>query len=302
MSLEKVAQYREEIEKIASRAWKRNLGRIGEKGIEKLVESGVLNRKKELKGLRRGTQGILKKEQAKMFRNSEHFAGIGTKNAVNNARKAGGSYSAEDIATAKETLKNMGPGAMPGIDVKGIKHKGVAHVRKNSDKQVRNLINDNVIDEYNSYADKKMKSLKPIPRKDRESKKWKQALFERHEADEVRFGNKAMKSKNKVMDIDGVKYPTTMFSSHISPKVLVAESANVALAPKNAKNSMKHLRNYNQKQVGHSQTEMGALKEHSGKKFQYGKSGAYDKKTAKKLENNVSRVTKDMYRSNGYNV
>lgn len=293
MSLEKIAQYKDEIEKIASRAWKRNLGKIGEKGIEKLVDSGVLDRKKELKGLRRGTQGILKKENAKMLRKSEHFAGIGAANDKSKYLKAGQKLDADDIDMLKEHYLNMGPGGMPSIDIKGVKHKGIAHVRKGSSKQVDKIVNDSV-DFNNSVMSEeyKMKGMKSIPRKDRESKKWQQAIFERHEADEVRFGNKAMKSKKHTMSHNGVKIPASNFGSHLSPKVVVAESSHVAIAPKNVKDRMKHLRSYTQPVNGYEGTEIGALKNYSGTNFEYGTNAVYDKKAGKKAENFVSKARK----------
>lgn len=303
MSLEKIAQYKEEIEKIASRAWKRNLGKIGEKGIDKLVESGVLDRKKELKGLRRGTQGILKKEKAKMLRNPEHFAGISAKSTSNLYDKAGQKLDAEDIDAIKTQLRYMGPAGIGNINVEGLKHKGVAYTPKDISKQTRNIVN-NTIDEQNQYLPKnmKMKNMKNIPRKDRESKKWQQAILERHETDEVRFGNKVIKNKKHTVNLDGINMQATTFGGHVSPKVLVAESSHVALAPKNAKNSMKHLRNFNQSASGYKNTEMGTLKTHSDGKFQYGASGVYDKKTGKKLENKISNMTKQQYRDMGYDV
>lgn len=293
MSLEKIAQYKDEIEKVASRAWKRNLGKIGEKGIEKLVDSGVLNRKKELKGLRRGTHNILRKENAKMLRKPEHFAGIGTRSSKNMYEKAGVKLDAEDIAAMKDSIKNMGPAGMPDLNIEGVKYKGVAHVRKGAGKRVNKMVNEQS-EMLNDMLpdDKKIKKLKNIPRKDRESKKWQQAILERHEADEVRFGNKVMKSKKHTMDMNGMKQPTTNFASHLTPKVLVAESSHAALAPKNAKNSMKNLRSFNENFIGHENTEMGALKNYAGGKFEYGANAVYDKKAGKKAENFISRTRK----------
>lgn len=303
MSLEKIAQYKEEIEKIASRAWKRNLGKIGEKGVEKLVDSGVLNRKKELKGLRRGTHNILRKENAKMLRKPEHFAGIGVRNARGVYGKGGYSLDTEDVSALSNQFKNMGAGAVPDVNVKGVKHKGIAHVPKDADKRVTSMIN-NSINTNNEWLSKKekAKTLKGISRKDREAKKWQQAIYERHEADEVRFGNKVMNSKKHTMNINGMKGYTTQYGSHMTPKVLVAESSNVALAPKATKDKMKHLRNYNQKSDGYKNTEMGGLKHRSGGKFQYGESAVYDKKLGKKLENSVSKSNKQDFRAMGYDI
>lgn len=303
MSLDKVAQYKEEIEKIASRAWKRNLGKIGEKGIDKLVDSGVLDRKKELKGLRRGTHNILRKENAKMVRKPEHFAGIGVRNARGIYSKGGYPLDTDDAAALSNQFKNMGAGAIPDVNIKGVKHKGVTHVHKNANKKVNQMVN-NVINESNEYLPKKeqSKTLKGIARKDREAKKWQQAIYERHEADEVRFGNKAINSKKHSVNFDGMKGYTTQYGSHTTPKVLVAESANVALAPKATKDKMKHLRNYNQKMHGYKNTEMGGLKHRSGQKFQYGESAVYDKKIGKKLENSVSKSNKADFRAMGYDI
>lgn len=60
----------ESFEKIASRAWKRKLGELGEKSVDKLLDSGVFNRTKELKGLNLGTNKILQRSNAKNFKNT----------------------------------------------------------------------------------------------------------------------------------------------------------------------------------------------------------------------------------------
>ena len=295
--MNKIANHKEVIydtamEKIASRAWKRNLGKIGEKGVDKLIESGVFNRNKELKGLRRGTQNILKNENAKMLRNPEHFAGHVTRGARNDALKHGYQMDADDIAQTKKAIRMMGPGGT----VSTTNGKGFAHVKKNAYKEVRGKINSG-IDSYNDFLgdESKVKRVKPLPRKDRDAKKWTQAIFERHEADEVRFGNRIINNKKKTYNTEFGPRHATVFGSHLTPKVLAAESANVALAPKATQDRMKHIRNYNASITGHQNTEMGALKAISGKRIQYGESGVFDRKGANKAEKQIARNTKQFF-------
>lgn len=302
MSIDKIAQYKQEIEKVASRAWKRNLGKIGEKGVEKLMESGVFNRNKELKGLRRGTKAILGKEKAKMFRNPEHGAAIITRDAMNTAKKTGYTPTASDIDMTKKQVKGVGVFGAPDIDIKGFKHKGLITVPKNGLSTTRKVLNP-MIEETRGFGmenSNKLKALKGHKRSDREGRKWTQAIIERHEADEVRMGNKILKNKKKTVDIGNGKQPVTSFASHISPKVVMAESSHVALAPKSTQDRMKHMRNWNAPVSGKETTEIGSLKKLSGKeKFQYGKDGAYNKKLANKIEKKTIRTTKDNYRDMG---
>ena len=61
--IEKVA-----MEKIAARAWKKVLPKLSDANYNRLLNTGVYNPDKELKGLRRGTNAIMGKYDAKMIK------------------------------------------------------------------------------------------------------------------------------------------------------------------------------------------------------------------------------------------
>ena len=53
------------MDKIATRAWKKNYGNLSEATKQRLVDTGVHNYKKELIGLNKGTARILEKNNAR---------------------------------------------------------------------------------------------------------------------------------------------------------------------------------------------------------------------------------------------
>ncbi|MGL5715943.1 MAG: DUF5661 family protein [Paraclostridium sp.] len=291
--IEKKASFSDDIEKIAARAWKSRLGQIGEDGINKLVDSGVLDRTKELKGLRRGTQNIAKKEHTKLFRNPEHAAGYTTRATKEHAKKLQGiDISPSDAAAFKDQVANMGPFGSPMSHYPG-KMFHTAHVQKNAYPKAKKMVNSQL---SQFGADVKKDGMISIPRKDKESKKWAQALLERHEIDETRFGSRAMNNKKTSINTPEHGWrPTTNFSSHMTPKVVAAESANVAVAPKNARDAFTKMRRLNESTIGHANTEVGALKDISGGRIDYGKSGNYDKKGANKAEKHISNIMKPYF-------
>lgn len=290
MYFEKIASYKDSIEKQASRAWKKHLGDIGEEGVNKLLNSGVFNRQKELQGMRRGTKAILGKENAKLYRSPEKASGHFTRAMRELGGTSGEKFSPEEIADFQNTVRGMGPFGTPMAKVTGMKNTGLAHIPK---KHNAFSISNKTIETTNDFLDTNMKPVKPVPRKDRESKKWVQALMERHEADEVRFGRKVLNSKDKTFGAGAGIQPTTTFGGHLTPKVVMAESSNVALAPRNAQKSMKQLRSFNEDLVGADNTEIGTLKNLSGNGFQYGKSGVFDKKISNKVENATNKLNRE---------
>lgn len=289
MGFKKIASYKDIIEKQASRAWKKHLGDIGEEGVSKLLNSGVFNRQKELQGLRKGTKAILGKENAKLYRSPEKASGHFTRAMSELGAKSGDNYSPSEIADFKNTVKNMGPFGTPIGSAKGVKNTSLAHVPK---KHNTWSVSNKTIEDANDLYDTNIKKIQSIPRKDRESKKWAQAIMERHEADEVRFGKKVFNSKGKTIGAGGSLQPTTTFGGHLTPKVVMAESSNVALAPKNTRDRMKRLRSFNEELVGKDNTEIGAIKS-LGNGFEYGKSGVFNKSTANKVENATNRLNRD---------
>lgn len=256
------------MEKIASRAWKKFLPKLSDANYKKLVDAGIYNKDRELRGLRRGTQNILRKENAKL---------------VSNARKAGAANaelykkdfmlekgkvpSAKTIERyKKEPAKNMASDSLiteykPTSSVLGRGRNHLVFVPKNEHNVAKSTaINDR------------------LSRRDRDGRKWNQALTERHEADEIRYGNRLIeKSKKKGTDPTQAMYSING-GAHISPKVIAQESANVAVAPRSIKkNVFRELRQSTGEDVD--------IGKRTG--IPYGSSGVYNKAAARKAEKSV---------------
>lgn len=275
--MDKIAYYKEEIYKTAARAWKKHLGDIGEDGVNKLIGSGIFNRGKELQGLKKGTNKILGKNNAKMFRDPDKPAALmtrGFRSSYEDKSKFGFKMNSDEISSMMKSLKDSGPafGDSKLSKSTGLLD-GLTMVNKNQNKQMQ-ILSDG--------------ELPKIPRKDRESKKWLQAIIERHEADEIRFGSKILKNKKKMAQpglFDVSPKEMTRFYSHASPKVVAAESANAALAPKNARGLLARTRNYSFDPATRKGSEVLDLKDSSG--IIYGKSGVYNRAAANKAEREV---------------
>ena len=56
--------YNQEIEKLAARRWKRNIGSMDPKDYRRLFDAGVLNIPREIKGLNKGSENIAKRYNA----------------------------------------------------------------------------------------------------------------------------------------------------------------------------------------------------------------------------------------------
>lgn len=276
-------KYKNHIEKIASRAWKRKIGELGVDSVQHLVNSGVLNRTKELKGLNLGTNKILGKYNAKNFETPNKAVA----HLMQSVKERTPDLVAnKDVYNAtKDQLLNMGIFGSPAAKNSKWAKSGVTHVSKHPRKKIMESA-DNLVNQLENLgvgADKIS-----FKRNDREGKKWADAIGRRHEADEVRFGLKSMnKKKNKVMTDNGEVLFST-FGSHLTPKVLNAESANVAIAPKSTQKAFKTLRSYGM--PGYSESD--TMNSFSGGKFNYGKSGVYNKHLADKIEKETVGIAK----------
>lgn len=275
--MDKIAIYKEAMEKIASRAWKKHLGNLTEEGVNRLVNTGVLNYDKELKGLRRGTHAINGKSGTKLLRNPRQAAAAHIQQARTNAPEL--SLRLNDFVDGmKEQIKRSGPNT--SLNISGTPNKAIngkktyAYVRKGT-------YNKDIADnpQYKDFYD-----FERIPRRDRDAQKWVQAIFERHEADEGRVVRRIRKKdlyKNPSTEQDASK---TQYFSHFNPKVMQAESANVALAPKSAKKIMANFRD----ETG----EKSTLPIINGG-VPYGSSAVYSKKAGRKAEKSIRKQTND---------
>lgn len=277
----------ESFEKIASRAWKRKLGELGEKSVDKLLDSGVFNRTKELKGLNLGTNRILQKSNAKNFKNGNKA----TAHMMESVKRKMPTIdtSGVDYKMTKSTVQGMGLFGSPDVSHAKWNKSGLTNVPgKAAYKKTNELVN-NIKSQYEMYGIKSSGPSK-LKRNDREGKKWANAILARHEADEVRYGGKVLKNKKLTADLGNGKQHITGIGSHMTPKVLISEASNVALAPKSTQNYFKKMRG-----MGMSGgTEVDALRQHTG--FDYNKaSGVYDKAKGRKGEKNIANFVRNTY-------
>ena len=276
--IEKVA-----MEKIAARAWKKYLPRLSDANYNKLLNAGVYNPDKELKGLRRGTHAILGKNGAKMVKNP-YQAGAGYLEITRDYnRKLKNNPKLQLSNSIVERVKRDAPTdeaysfsrnlayKNSGKPLESIKGKtGFIYIPKGEHNK---MVNQHGPETKKWFKD--VMGVEPISRRDRANKKWTQAITERHEADEVRYTNNARKKGL----LDKQNAPGRYFS-HVSPKVLAQESANVAMMPREIKkNQYKAMRNYNTN-LGISEAD--SIKSLTG--TPYASSGVYDKKGANKAE------------------
>ena len=288
--IEKVA-----MEKIATRAWKKNFALLGDKSKQKLINAGVLDYKKELQGIRRGTHALNLKNDIKLTRKAGPFGGVLQEDIDNQFKKGFRStpykqYAKEELEGQKGKDLIAETGAMNMVSSTGEKFKsakgkgGMQYVPKGA---------YNKLTENPSLQSIGFGKENRIPRRDRESKKWVQAILERHEADEGRYG-RAIKEKDKyrIDDQAGVK---TRYASHINPKVLARESTNVAIAPPQAQEYMRKLR-----------TPTGELVDFPNRYGQeYGVNPVYNKKLGNKMEKSVRNdINKSLqeYKTYGYDI
>lgn len=277
--MNKVAYYEQEImEKIATRAWKKHYGELSEASQNKLVDSGVHNYKKELKGLEKGTKEILKKNNIKV-----------RKNPV--SRTIGAVKSAIDVTKAQKD--NPSTFGKPEL-IKNIKNytqiisQQPASATVNFHKDGGNVFYKSRIPQKVEKGSKKTDELRSLlygkidsgvstKELSKLDKKYISAVLKRHEADEIRAGK--MKDNTFVDSIIGKiqKYRTA--GGHLSPDVLTRESENVAIAPKKAKDFMTKLR---------TQTGEKGIWEVNG--INYGKDAIADKKRVTAMRKEVGRV------------
>ena len=260
--IEKVA-----MEKIAARAWKKFLPGLSDKNYNRLLQSGVYNPERELQGIRKGSHFMMGKYDGKFIRKPNKAGASAveleskkrnlTTTNVKNIKQTPG----EDmLANTFQNPKNQA-GVNEPIKAANNKTGGVAFVPKNTHN--KSYYTDP--EGWNKYEP----GFKPFSRRDRDGRKWSQAITERHEADEIRYGRI---NQNKGIG-QGAAY-----SSHISPKVTMQESANIALMPRSVKNR-------GVENIRRDSGEASYLEQISG--VPYGSSAVYNKSAARRAEKNV---------------
>lgn len=260
-------RYKSQIEKTAAQAWKKNFHNLSAESINRLKQSGILNSEKELKGLWKGTDKILGANNAKSIKNLDKATSF----MANSFKPTMDAETYKEMApyiksSIRDAMAFGGPEATKGT---GFKFDSIMHAPRNAASKLSDFVQDNGMGE-----------LKGISRKNREARRWADAIIARHEADEIRFGKKVMSNPKMMADVGYGSRPTplTRYYSHITPKVLAAESANVALAPQETKRFMTGVRSLDMGDV----TEAKSIENLSG--VRYGSSPLFNAKGARRAE------------------
>ena len=268
------------LEKDAS-AWKRNFAALTGASKSKLIGSGILNHEKELSGLNRGSENIVKHVGGKLIDWGKDGSAVLDEIGKNMNSTQAGRYQQGSKLWSKKQLKNnvsyaTKPSAgwvsmpptenHPGLVSKGYKVPdllGVNPDRKSLD---------------NRYAE---------------------GVIFRHEADELRTAAKNRLGKKTGLEIGDNKVQISMTpQSHSGPSVIARESANVAIAPANVRKSFTKLR-------GRERLQSDRL----GHPLNYGKAALPDAKAMKQMDiaqsdvnrwqaNEVKKSTEEAMRMN----
>jgi hypothetical protein len=244
------------MEKLAARAWKREIGNLSEGQRKKLEDRNILNYDRERRGLNRGTDNILSKYQVEKLTKKD----FGNRMMDNAGRM--NMYKNIDKNNLKDMGKSLAEGGFAGsVDYSGKNKPGVLLGGDLTRKKLIKTLN---------IPEKRLN----IPEKDRA---YVRAITKRHEADEIRAGARNLKNKRLSAEVMGQRVPVTTYSTHISPKVLQQESAHTAVAPRGARRFFDALRTKTGEKIGLKATP-GNLS------HKYGKSGVFKNFLARKLE------------------
>lgn len=260
--------YKEQICKIAmARAWKREYGNLSEENQQKLKSKKILNHKKEMEGLNKGTENILKKYNGKIVPAKEFDKTIIGYNKNHDIYKDF-NMSSSDLKAQVTNARRGGGGFAGGID---FRKKGPPVMAKGNIS--KSPIIKNLNETLNRFYKKDI-GLKDV--KSKTDKKYLSAILTRHEADEIRHATKSINNKKNSIQYKGTTTPITNTNTgHLSPKVIVGESAHAAIAPKSVKNFMTNLR-------AHGGSDVNLLKEY-GRGMEYSKSGVFNNSAGRKI-------------------
>jgi len=217
-------------EKIATRSWKKNYGSLSESTKQKLVDTGILNRRREIDGLNKGSYNIVKKLGGTVDSSKDHRL-IQKLVANDNAGKVTANYAKSYTKSHADSMHgflthNTGKVVSRGDIMQKVPLKSKIY-NVYSDTKERKKHGENIL----SAAKKSVKSEKSLKKqfdiikdslKTKTDRDHANAVMFRHEADELREGMKHLKGgKHTAKNIS--------LSSHNGPGVLQRESANVAL-------------------------------------------------------------------------
>lgn len=289
--------YNREIEKIATRRWKRDIGSLSDASYNKLVNSGVLNHEKEINGLNTGSRNILKRYNGIFDRDgslteNNVLKDIGGKDVflhdrykLNNGKR-GFIMSSNDsgISKAREALleatrksaenESKGFGYLSTIpnnpNEKSVVRKGswTKNISPEREKELINAFNS----QDRPYVKQRLETVRQMRKNiDKNAtpteKKYLDALSTRHEVDEIR-AKKLARKYNK----------SEKYFSHLSPEVLFRESVNVASMPPRVRNT-----------IGAMRYSGGEVENMAQNGVKYARKGTLNKSKMRKFINKASK-------------
>jgi hypothetical protein len=287
------------IDKTASRAWKKAIGELSEVSRNRLISSGILNHEKELAGLKKGTDNIIKATNSVLdtSRNGKIYMKESMKRILSDPAAIKQFNIVQKPKSLKEFIHNLITKLMLKAQVQGMHklNKGFVSV-SNGGQATKNIVSHGDVFRRRGFLEKQYFNsslatdpvetlVNDISKKDKFDRQYANAILSRHEADEIRAANGAIKKKRYTF-VGNNKMPTTRYFSHLSPKVLGMESANVAVAPDKVRDAIKKVR----QKSGESIT-LGT------QGFNYGKSGVYDKSKLEQIEKTQHKFTKSLMNS-----
>lgn len=207
-----------------------------------MADAGILNYERELAGLQRGNDALQKQTGAYVTSNKAKYM----KKVFNTTRK--------DLKEKMKQHSINGSGLSQQIGVKALRSASSLHQAiKANPSDPRTIAALNL-----AYVPKKSKDFEEVAAKVYQKergkelgergnevvRKWNQALTRRHELDEIRENQIIAQKikKNPRLRPEDFAPKKIGASSHISPKVIARESANIAVAPKVVRDTYKVLR------------------------------------------------------------
>ena len=286
---EKVAAYEDTImEKIATRAWKKNYGNLSYENKQKLLNTGVHSYDREHAGLKRGNDALIKKYDIdvrkglrgklktiletpkrinvgydKIMHDSRFARGLGVDGMV--ARNTYKSMSPKQIKRQKayDTIRTIFSDIVPSSAHTFIKKDAPAGTADKNSITISRDSTKKLANRYKNMGDGYPKDYT----KSKKSHDWANDIALRHEIDEVRSGYQKNNAKN---------------SSHNDPSVIMRESENVKYAPRDVRKTVGILR---QNVEAAPYASIG---------FRYGKD-QYTKKSADRLRKQILDYQKDTF-------
>ena len=272
--MDKVAMYKEEIEKRAMRKMNELFRGLSEAARARIMDAGLVNHKKDMEGLAKGTVNIVKKYKGKITHMDSgelaHEALIDSKSGVVKKMMDASGLDLEGNAEHRKMIRDH---------FRGIATAGGNHL---------SLVKSGLVNQGNMRLPGSiLPTVGKLPERKTLGDRYTRQLLLRHEADELRYGRQSMSNPKLGYEYKGDRAPATNVpAGHMSHKVMGRESANIAMAPDDVNTYMHSMRN--------TTGEAPAYAQHG---HVYGKSAKYDRNTMHTLDKLTAKGNKETTKS-----